>query len=94
MTRLLIQNCNKFILEDNNGNLLEIWLGKTVVLDPGETYRIYFRYAEVCDELAAYKALVNHSDPVKERQHMNGIKMHFYEALEQLIHAHEDRKNG
>lgn len=55
---------------------------------------IYFRYAEVCDELAAYKAQVNHSDPIKERQYMNGRKMHFYDALEQLIHAHEDRKNG
>lgn len=55
---------------------------------------IYFRYAEVCDELAAYKAQVNNSDPTRERQYMNGRKMHFYDALEQLIHAHEDRKNG
>lgn len=55
---------------------------------------IYFRYAEVCDELAAYKAQANHSDPIVERQHMNGRKMHFYDALEQLLHAHEDRKNG
>ena len=55
---------------------------------------IYFRYAEVCDELAAYKAQLHNSDPIRERDYMNGRKMHFYEALEQLIHAHEDRKNG
>jgi len=46
MTRLLIQNCNKFILEDADGNILELLLGKTVILEPGETYRIYFKYAE------------------------------------------------
>lgn len=55
---------------------------------------IYFRYAEVCDELAAYKSQLHNTDPIKERQYMNGRKMHFYDALEQLVHAHEDRKNG
>lgn len=50
---------------------------------------IYFRYAEVCDELAAYKARANGSCPITERAHMNGRKMHFYQALEQLLHAHE-----
>ena len=51
---------------------------------------IYFRYAEVCDELAVYKAKVNHSDPIEERRSMNGRKMHFYEALEQLLMAHSE----
>ena len=55
---------------------------------------IYFRYAEVCDELAVYKSQLHNTDPIKERQYMNGRKMHFYDALEQLSHAHEDRKNG
>lgn len=49
---------------------------------------IYFRYAEVCDELAVYKAKLNHTDPVQERKNMDGKKMHFYKTLEQLIHAH------
>lgn len=59
---------------------------------------IYFRYAELCDELAVYKAKVNHTDPEREYKDMNWRKMHFYEALEQLIHAHDDEegrsKNG
>ena len=50
---------------------------------------IYFRYAEVCDELAVYKAQVKHSNPVEERANMNNRKMHFYQALEQLTHAHD-----
>lgn len=56
---------------------------------------IYFRYTEVCDELAAYKAKVHGSDPNKERTYMNGRKQHFYEALEQLlmIHEKEDKNN-
>ena len=45
MTRLLVQNCNKFILEDANGNRNELLLGKNVILTPGENYRIYFKYA-------------------------------------------------
>ena len=49
---------------------------------------IYFRYAEVCDELAAYIARANGSSPIDERRHMNGRKMHFYNALEQLLQAH------
>lgn len=53
---------------------------------------IYFRYAEVCDELAAYKSRVNGTSPVDERAHMNGRKMHFYQALEQLLQAHQKEK--
>lgn len=51
---------------------------------------IYFRYSEALDELAAYKAKVEHSDPVEERRRLSHRKMHFYNALEQLMHAHED----
>lgn len=54
---------------------------------------IYFRYAEVCDELAMYKAMVEHTNPIDERRHMNGRKMHFYDTLEQLVHAHEEVAN-
>lgn len=55
---------------------------------------IYFRYAEVCDELAVYKAALERTNPVEERKNMNCRKMHFYEALEQLVHAHEEVNNG
>lgn len=56
---------------------------------------IYSRYAEACDELAAYKARVHGTDPIKERSYMNGRKQHFYEALEQLlmVHEKEDKNN-
>ena len=53
---------------------------------------IYFRYAELCDELAFYKAKVEHGDPVKEHKNISWRKMHFYNALEQLLHAHEEEK--
>lgn len=49
---------------------------------------IYFRYAEAIDELALYKAYVNHTDPLDERRHMSHRKAHFYMALEQLLQAH------
>ena len=55
---------------------------------------IYFRYAEVCDELAMYKAMVEHSNPIEEKKHMWCKKQHFYNTLEQLIHAHEDYYKG
>lgn len=53
---------------------------------------IYFRYAELCDELAAYYALYNHTDPIKERKQLTYRKKHFYDALEQLVHAHDEVK--
>lgn len=53
---------------------------------------IYFRYAEVCDELAAYMSRADHIDPVEARHRMNGRKMHFYQALEQLVQAHSERE--
>ena len=53
---------------------------------------IYFRYAEAIDELAAYISKVDGSDPVLERRRMWQRKQHFYEALEQLVRAHEGMK--
>ena len=50
---------------------------------------IYFRYAEACDELAAYMSRADHIDPIEARRRMSGRKMHFYQALEQLVHAHD-----
>ena len=50
---------------------------------------IYFRFAEICDELAIYKARVEHSDPIEEKRRMNSRKQHFYMTLEQLVHAHD-----
>ena len=50
---------------------------------------IYFRYAEICDELALYRSIVEHTSPIDERRHMSGRKMHFYNTLEQLLRAHE-----
>lgn len=53
---------------------------------------IYFRYAEVCDELAMYKSLVERTNPIQEKKNMFHQKMHFYEALEQLLQAHKEEK--
>lgn len=49
---------------------------------------IYFRYAEVCDELAIYKSVVERISPIEAKKNMFHKKMHFYEALEQLLQAH------
>ena len=51
---------------------------------------IYFRYAELCDELAAYQAYYEHINPIQARKNLNFKKMHFYNALEQLTQAHKD----
>lgn len=51
---------------------------------------IYFRYAELCDELAAYQAHYEHINPIQARKNLNFKKMHFYNALEQLTQAHKD----
>ena len=53
---------------------------------------LYFRYAELCDELAAYMSRLNGTDPVKEMRTMNHRKMHFYHTLEQLVHAHDQEE--
>lgn len=55
---------------------------------------IYFRFAEMCDELAVYKARVEHTDPIEEKRRMNGRKQHFYMTLEQLVHAHEQPEDN
>jgi hypothetical protein len=54
---------------------------------------IYFRYAEVCDELAAYQSIVEQVPAHEARKRMNGRKMHFYQALEQLVQAHPERED-
>lgn len=54
---------------------------------------IYFRYAEALDELAAYKAIVERIDPVQVRKQLSHRKMHFYNALEQLLHAHDQEED-
>lgn len=54
---------------------------------------IYFRYAEVCDELATYIARVEHTDPIDEKRRMNSRKQHFYMTLEQLVHAHDQEED-
>ena len=55
---------------------------------------IYFRYAELCDELAMYKVMYEHELPSNAKKAMNGRKMHFYNTLEQLLRAHEGDSNG
>ena len=54
---------------------------------------IYFRFAEVCDELAMYKARVERTDPIEEKRRMNSRKQHFYMTLEQLVHAHDQEED-
>ena len=54
---------------------------------------IYFRYAEALDELAAYKAIVERIDPIQARKQLNHRKQHFYMALEQLVHAHDQEED-
>ena len=54
---------------------------------------IYFRYAEVCDELAAYIARANGTSPIDERRRMSHRKQHFYMTLEQLLHAHDQEED-
>ena len=51
---------------------------------------IYLRYAEAIDELAIYKAMVDNEDPVRVYRRLYDRKQHFYEALEQLLHAHRE----
>ena len=50
---------------------------------------IYFRYAEICDELAAYKSRVHGTQADVEQRAMWARKQHFYDALEQLLMAHQ-----
>ena len=54
---------------------------------------IYFRYAEALDELAVYKAIVERTDLVQARKQLSHRKMHFYNTLEQLLHAHDQEED-
>ena len=54
---------------------------------------IYFRYAEALDELATYKAIVEKIDPVLVCKQLSHRKMHFYNVLEQLLHAHDQEED-
>ena len=47
----------------------------------------------MCDELAAYQSVVDHVPAHEARKRMNGRKMHFYQALEQLVQAHPERED-
>ena len=53
---------------------------------------IYFRYAEALDELAMYQAIVEKIDPIQARKKLIHRKMHFYNTLEQLVHAHDQEE--
>lgn len=55
---------------------------------------IYFRYSEAIEELGYYKEIEARriGEHFDKKRWMDGRKMHFYGCLEQLLHAHEDRK--
>lgn len=57
---------------------------------------IYFRYAEVIKELSFFKEkeAFKTGKNFDRKQWEDSRLMHFYNALEQLLHAHEDRNNG
>lgn len=56
---------------------------------------IYFRYAEAIDELVLYK--VKEYSNINDKDYLtrwaNNKKMHFYNILEQLTHAHINEEN-
>ena len=54
---------------------------------------IYFRYAEALDKLAMYQAIVEKTDPIQARKKLIHRKMHFYNTLEQLLHAHDQEED-
>lgn len=57
---------------------------------------IYFRYAEVVDELSWMKLKEERSTGnmnFDRKTWANNKKMHFYDCLEQLLHAHEGDNN-
>ena len=54
---------------------------------------IYFRYAEALDELAMYQAIIEKIDPIQARKKLIHRKMHFYNTLEQLVHAHDKEED-
>ena len=56
---------------------------------------IYFRYAEVVDELSWLKLQEMRKDGIDFNRKLlaDGKKMHFYACLEQLLRAHEGDNN-
>ncbi len=56
---------------------------------------IYFRYAEVVEELSYYKEKEAHREGTHfDRKHWaNGQKMHFYNCLEQLLQCHQPKED-
>ena len=86
-----------------NKNIKDIYDKLNVITIPKDNYNkiikdrldfgfdsIYFRYAEVCDELAAYKSCVHGTSADIEHRTMWERKRHFYDALEQLLMAHTE----
>lgn len=57
---------------------------------------IYFRYSEVIEELGFLKE----AEAYRQKTHFDrqrfceARKQHFYQCLEQLLHAHEDLSNN
>lgn len=55
---------------------------------------IYFRYSELVEELSWHKEI----EARRQNEHFNrgawctSKRMHFYECLEQLVHAHQDQE--
>ena len=90
----------------DNKKLKDIYDKLNIITIPKEDYNkiikdrmdfgfdsIYFRYAEVCDELAVYKSRVHGTKPDEEYKAIWPRKQRFYDALEQLLMAHTE-KNG
>ena len=55
---------------------------------------IYFRYSELVEELSWHKEI----EARRQNEHFNrgawctSKRMHFYECLEQFVHAHQDQE--
>ena len=56
---------------------------------------IYFRYSEAIEELSWFKEQEAHRQGhnFDRKNWCNTKKMHFYECLEQLLHAHDQEEN-
>lgn len=55
---------------------------------------IYFRYSELVEELSWHKELhaISKKEHFNREAWCNSKRMHFYECLEQLVHAHQDQE--
>lgn len=56
---------------------------------------IYFRYSEAIEELSFFKEAEAHrrGEHFDRKKFCNSKKQHFYQCLEQLLHAHENLNN-